>query len=179
MEITIDTLKDKAKRILGNVSFGIFLNEDEILKSLQRIIDENIFDDEINLFSRNLKNIEEYLSIKTKFVLAKQDHEYLITLAESLRNQKVRIDDEVPFSSPIFTILIDENDKEKNFSFITREGAARYIEYNKSLLKHLPIKDEKIEYSEGSDRRQNDYIHVEGNRNLEIERIIEIIKRNF
>jgi len=180
MEITIDTLKDKAKRILGNVSFGIFLNEDEILKSLQRIIDENIFDDEINLFSRNLKNIEEYLSIKTKFVLAKQDHEYLITLAESLRNQKVRIDDEVPFSSPIFTILIDENDKEKNFSFITREGAAKYIEYNKSLLKHLPIQDkDSAKYIDGTNRRQNDYISVSENRNLEVEKILDIIKRNY
>ena len=180
MEITLESLKDKAKRILGNVSFGIFLNEEEILKSLQRIIDENIFDDEINLLSRNLKNIEEYLSIKTKFILAKQDHEYLCTLAELLRNQKVRIDDEVPFSSPIFTILIDEYDKEKNFSFITREGAAKYIEYNQSLLKHLPIKNNNsVEHVDGTNRRQNDYISVSGNRNLEIEKMLDIIKRNF
>jgi len=179
MELTVEFLKDKAKTILGSVNFGIFLNEEDILKSLQRIIDEKIYDDELDILSRTLNNIDEYLIIKKKLILPKEDNEYLTRIAESLRNQKVRIEDQAPFSSPIFKISIDENDKEKNFSFITREGAARYIEYNKSLLKHLPIKDEKIEYSEGSDRRQNDYIHVEGNRNLEIERIIEIIKRNF
>lgn len=178
MENNIINLKDRAKRILGNYHFGIFVGSEVILKTLQEIIDNEIQEFEIEILSKTLDNIENHLLIKEQFVLQDEDLSFLRNIARELRNQKVRIEDQAAFSSPIFKVHIDEKDKEKNFSFITRNGAKKYIEYNSTLLTHLPSTDNKVE-NEKTDRRENTLFDVENNTNLEIERIIDIIKRNF
>ena len=116
--------------------------------------------------------------LKDKDDVKVKDYEYLKNIAKMLRNQKVRIEDEEPFSSPIFKVSI-EKDEDKNFTFITREGAKRYIDVNSTTLKHLPQKDDSIDNEGKDEKRKINLFDVENNRNLEIERIIEIIKRNF
>lgn len=178
MENKVIALKEKAKRILGNYDFGIFIGAENILKTLQEIIDNEIQEFEIEILTKTLHNIENYLLTKEQFVLPDDDLSFLRNIARELRNQKVRIEDQAAFSSPIFKVHIDEKDKEKNFSFITRNGAKKYIEYNSTLLTHLPSSDNNVE-TEKTDRRENTLFDVEYNTNLEMERIIDIIKRNF
>lgn len=108
--------------------------------------------------------------------IQEKDFEYLKNIAEILRNQRVRIEDSVAFESPVFKVSIDENDSEKCLYFVTREGAEKYIESNSTLLKHLPEPKENVSSEE---RRKSTLFNIETNKNLEIERIIEIIKRNF
>lgn len=179
MENSVELLKDRAKRILGSVSFGIFIGEDKILRILQEIIDNNVQEDSVDLLSKTLDNIDNYLLTKKKMIIQNDDYEYLRNMAETLRNQKVRIGDQAPFSSPVFKVHIDKDDKEKNFAFITREGAEKYIEYNSTTLNHLPAIDKDAEYNEDVDRRKYNLFDIENNTNLEIEKIIEIIKRNY
>ena len=179
MDNNVELLKEKAKKLLGSVSFGIFNGEDEILKILQEIIDNNVQENSVDLLSRTLDNINNYLLTKKKMIIQNDDYEYLRNIAELLRNQKVRINDQAPFSSPIFKVNINEHDKAKNFAFITREGAEKYIEYNSTILNHLPPIDKDAEYNEDVDRRKNHLFDIENNTNLEIEKIIDIIKRNY
>jgi len=173
------TLKDKATRLLGNYNFGIFVGDEKLLTTLQEIIDNEIPEHEIEILSKTLHNLENYLFTKSKFIIQKNDLEYLNNIANELRNQHVRINEQVPFSSPIFKVHIDEKNKEQNFSFITKEGAKKYIEYNSTLLKHLNQPDDNTDLNSSSDRRKKDLFDVENNTNLEMEHILEIIKRNF
>lgn len=169
-------LKQKAKKILGNVNFSLYFNEDKILSILKNIIDDEISENQIEFLYKTLENIENYMCTKEKMIIQEKDYEYLKNIAEALRAQDVRIGDKVPFSLPIFKIHIDEQDREKNFTFITREGANKYIEFNSTILKHLP---EKQVIDEEDEKRKVTLYDVENNTNLEIEKIIEIIKRNF
>jgi len=175
----IITLKNEATKLLGNYSFGIFVGDEKILKTLQEIIDNEIKEHEIEIHSKTLYNIENYLFTKSKFVIQNNDLEYLNNIANELRNQKVRINEQAPFSSPIFKVHIDEKDKEQNFSFITKEGAKKYIEYNSTMLKHLQHHENNTDENIDTDRRKKDLFDVENNKNLEMEHILEIIKRNF
>lgn len=175
----IITLKNEAAKLLGNYSFGIFVGDEKILKTLQEIIDNEIEDYEIEILLKTLYNLEKYLFTKSKFVIQNNDLEYLNNIANELRNQQVRINEQVPFSSPIFKVQIDEKDKEQNFSFITKEGAKKYIEYNSTILKHLQHTENNNDEDKSTDRRKKDLFDVENNKNLEMEHILEIIKRNF
>lgn len=176
---SIKNLKNRAKEILGSVSFNIFIGENQILEILQEIIDNDIQEETIWLFSKTLNNIESYLLVKNKMIIQNDDYEYLKNIAEILRNQKVRIDEIVPFSSPVFKVHIDADNKQKNFAFITREGAKKYIEINSTALSHLHQSDKNFMNNENLDRRKKDLFDVENNTNLEIEKILEIIKRNY
>ena len=69
MDNNVELLKEKAKKLLGSVSFGIFNGEDEILKILQEIIDNNVQEDSVDLLSRTLDNIDNYLLTKKKMII--------------------------------------------------------------------------------------------------------------
>lgn len=169
-------IKAKAQNLLLKNGIGVFVGDEKVLRILQEIIDNEITPEDIDITLKTVENIEKYLYTKSKMQIQEKDFEYLKNIAEVLRNQRVRIEDNVAFESPVFKVSIDENDREKCFYFVTREGAEKYIESNSTLLKHLPEPKENVSSEE---RRKSTLFNIETNKNLEIERIIEIIKRNF
>lgn len=169
-------IKAIAQNLLLKNGIGVFVGDEKVLRILQEIIDKEITPEDIDITLKTVQNIEKYLYTKAKMKIQEKDFEYLKNIAEVLRNQKVRIEDSVAFESPVFKVSIDETDKDKCFYFVTREGAEKYIELNSTQLKHLPKPKENVSSEE---RRKSTLFNIETNKNLEIERIIEIIKRNF
>lgn len=172
----LNKIKKMAQDLLLQNDLSVFVGEEKILTILQEIVDEKIDPGDIDITLKTLINIDRYLYTKSKMQVSDKDFEYLKNIAEILRNQKIRIEDSVAFESPIFKVSIDKNDKEKYFYFVTREGAEKYIETHSTQLKHLPKHKENVAPGE---RRKSTLFNIETNKNLEIERIIEIIKRNF
>lgn len=167
-------VRERAKQILGNANFQVCLGEGKLISILEDI-KTNGNDEEI--VAKTLDNIENYLITKSKMIIQNNDYEYLKRIATALREQKVRIEESEPFCSPTFKVQIDEENKDKNFSFITREGAENFVDANSTMLRHLPSKEKTTEESE--ERRKIKLFDIESNKNLEIERILEIIIRNF
>lgn len=65
-------LKQKAKKILGNVNFSLYFNEDKILSILKNIIDDEISENQIEFLYKTLENIENYMCTKEKMIIQKR-----------------------------------------------------------------------------------------------------------
>ena len=175
--MNVEELKNKAREILGNTKVMTFIGEAERIKFLTNIVENDISGEDINALNEKLNETAEYLTDKQTKLLKEKDFEFLKNIAEILRNQRVRIEDGVCLENPVFKVTIDDEKGKQTFYFLTKEGADRFIEANKILAKDLHT--EEVNSSAGDERRKERIFNVERNQNLELERLIEIIKRNF
>lgn len=175
--MNVEELKNKARELFGNIKVMTFIGEAEKIKFLTNIVENDISGEDINALNKKLDEISEYLTEKQTKLLKEKDFEFLKNIAEILRNQKVRIEDGVYLENPVFKVTIDDEKGKQTFYFLTKEGADKFIEANKTLTKDLHT--EEINYSAEDERRKEKIFNVERNQNLELERLIEIIKRNF
>ena len=141
---------------------------------LQEIKEKEIEDDEIDLLERTVKNIESYFETKRKMQIEVNDYEYLKKIAEILRTQKIRIEDNVICGQPVFKILLGESGENEVYYFITRDGAKNFIETHSTMLK-----EKDIQIDDDDKRRKSNLMQVSINKNLEFGKIIDIIKRNY
>lgn len=106
---------------------------------------------------KTLIEIESYLKIKENTQMQIEDYKFLKAVAEELRKQEVRRTD--ISTPPLFVI---KNSQGQEMFFITRKALNEYVECNKkSLLENKTI------------------IEIPSNNSYELEKLIEIIKRNF
>lgn len=175
--MNVEELKNKARELLGNTKVMTFIGEAERIKFLTNIVENDISGEDINALNEKLNETAEYLTDKQTKLLKEKDFEFLKNIAEILRNQRVRIEDGVCLENPVFKVTIDDEKGKQIFYFLTKEGADRFIEANKILAKDLHT--EEVNSSAGDERRKEKIFNVERNQNLELERLIEIIKRNF
>ena len=172
MDEKIIEIKEKARKILEDIQIDTSIGESRIITMLQKI-EQHIEKSEIDIIEKTLNNIENYLFTKQKMQVKINDYEYLKNIAETLRNQKVRIEDNVIFGQPVFRIMVGE---EEVIYFITREGARKFIETHSTIFdKNI---DSKKQENQG-ERRKDDLMEVTTNKKLEISKILEIIKRNY
>lgn len=101
-EKRIINIKESAKNILKNIQIDVSCGDTELITLLQKIEKENINNDEIDLLERTVKNIESYFETKRKMQIEVNDYEYLKKIAEILRTQKIRIEDNVICGQPVF-----------------------------------------------------------------------------
>lgn len=174
-EKRIINIKESAKNILKNIQIDVSCGDTELITLLQKIEKENINNDEIDLLERTVKNIENYFETKRKMQIEVNDYEYLKKIAEILRTQKIRIEDNVICGQPVFKILLGESGENEVYYFITRDGAKNFIETHSTMLKEKDIQqiDDEVE------RRKSNLMQVSINKNLEFGKIIDIIKRNY
>lgn len=175
--MNVEELKNKTRKILGGTKFITLVGEKERVTFLMEIIEKEIVEDKVEELNEKLDEISKYLIEKQERMIKEKDFEYLKNLAEILRSQKVRIEDGVCLENPVFKVTIDEENGKNSFYFLTKEGADKFIEYNSFMTKNLHT--EKTDNSTEDDRRKEAIFNVEKNKNLELERLIEIIKRNF
>lgn len=154
--MNIEQIKSKAKSLRGNNSIEILKGEKEILDKLNDI--ENTTNLENKDYNEKILNyIESYLKIKQKSEIQKEDYDFLRNLANSLRKQEVRKTD--ISNPPLFKI---KNKNGQDLFFITRDALNEYMEVN-GLKKEKNIKT----------------IEIPCNNSFELEKLLEIIKRNF
>lgn len=168
----IEELRRKIEEILKNIQIDISIGDTHEIDTLQEIKEKEIRDDEIDLLERTVKNIENYFETKRKMQIEVNDYEYLKKIAEILRTQKIRIEDNVICGQPVFKILLGEDEV---YYFITRDGAKNFIETHSTMLKE---KDIQID-DDDDERRKSNLMQVSINKNLEFGKIIDIIKRNY
>ena len=167
----IEELKRKTEEILKNIQIDISVGDTYEIDTLQEIKEKEIEDDEIDLLERTVKNIENYFETKRKMQIEVNDYEYLKKIAEILRTQKIRIEDNVICGQPVFKILLGEDEV---YYFITRDGAKNFIETHSTMLK-----EKDIQIDDDDERRKSNLMQVSINKNLEFGKIIDIIKRNY
>ncbi|HJJ18553.1 MAG TPA: hypothetical protein OIM61_04710 [Clostridiaceae bacterium] len=167
-------LKKRAKEILANIQIDIANNDLELITFLQEIKEGKIEETEFEILDKTLKNIEKYFYTKMKMQIEVNDYEYLKKIAEILRTQKIRIEDNVICGQPVFKILLGESGEDEVYYFITRDGAKNFIETHSTMLK-----EKDIQIDNDDERRKNDLMEVTINKNLELGKIIDIIKRNY
>lgn len=168
-----EEIYNKAKAIINDINILVSSGDADLLEYLVDIEKSTFEDDEIDLIERTISNIENYFKTKKKMVLQINDYDYLRELAETLRNQKVRVEDGVVFWEPVFKIVV--NDNSEDFYFITRKGAEEFIKSHSTIYKDIklePIKNEE-------ERRTLKIFDVKTNKNLEFAQILDIVKRNF
>lgn len=168
----IEELRRKIEEILKNIQIDISIGDTYEIDTLQEIKEKEIRDDEIDLLERTVKNIENYFETKRKMQIEVNDYEYLKKIAEILRTQKIRIEDNVICGQPVFKILLGEDEV---YYFITRDGAKNFIETHSTMFKE---KDIQID-DDDDERRKSNLMQVSINKNLEFGKIIDIIKRNY
>ena len=173
-EKRIINIKESAKNILKNIQIDVSCGDTELITLLQKIEKENINNDEIDLLERTVKNIESYFETKRKMQIEVNDYEYLEKIAEILRTQKIRIEDNVICGQPVFKILLGESGENEVYYFITRDGAKNFIETHSTMLK-----EKDIQIDDEDERRKSNLMQVSINKNLEFGKIIDIIKRNY
>lgn len=173
-EKRIINIKESAKNILKNIQIDVSCGDTELITLLQKIEKENIDNDEIDLLERTVKNIESYFETKRKMQIEVNDYEYLKKIAEILRTQKIRIEDNVICGQPVFKILLGESGENEVYYFITRDGAKNFIETHSTMLK-----EKDIQIDDDDKRRKSNLMQVSINKNLEFGKIIDIIKRNY
>lgn len=173
-EKRIINIKKSAKNILKNIQIDVSCGDTELITLLQKIEKENINNDEIDLLERTVKNIENYFETKRKMQIEVNDYEYLKKIAEILRTQKIRIEDNVICGQPVFKILLGESGEDEVYYFITRDGAKNFIETHSTMLK-----EKDIQIDDDDERRKSNLMQVSINKNLEFGKIIDIIKRNY
>lgn len=165
----IEELKRKTEEILKNIQIDISVGDTYEIDTLQEIKD-----DEIDLLERTVRNIENYFETKRKMQIEVNDYEYLKKIAEILRTQKIRIEDNVICGQPVFKILLGESGEDEVYYFITRDGAKNFIETHSTMLK-----EKDIQIDDDDERRKSNLMQVSINKNLEFGKIIDIIKRNY
>ncbi len=101
------------------------------------------------------------------------DYEYLKKIVEILRNQKIRIEDDVVLGQPVFKIILEDDEV---VYFITRDEAKVFIEAHSTFIKKI-IDTKYDEHNE--ERRKSNLMEVTINKNFEVNKIIDIIKRNY
>lgn len=173
-EKRIINIKESAKNILKNIQIDVSCGDTELITLLQKIEKENINNDEIDLLERTVRNIENYFETKRKMQIEINDYEYLKKIAEILRTQKIRIEDNVICGQPVFKILLGESGENEVYYFITRDGAKNFIETHSTMLK-----EKDIQIDDEDERRKSNLMQVSINKNLEFGKIIDIIKRNY
>lgn len=166
-------LKKKANDILVNLNIITIADEVKIVTFLQELKQREIEDNEVEILEKTLNNIEIYLHTKKLMQIETNDYNYLKELAEILRKQNVRIKDGILYGEPVFEIKLDDGDV---YYFITREGAKKFAETHSTMIERKNKNDEDIIKDE---RRKDNLMDVTINKNLEIGKIIEIIKRNY
>ena len=165
-------LKKRAKEILANIQIDTANNDLELITFLQEIKEGKIEETEFEILDKTLKNIEKYFY--TKMQIEVNDYEYLKKIAEILRTQKIRIEDNVICGQPVFKILLGESGEDEVYYFITRDEAKNFIETHSTMLK-----EKDIQIDNNDERRKIDLMEVTINKNLELGKIIDIIKRNY
>lgn len=170
----IEELKRKTEEILKNIQIDISVGDTYEIDILQEIKEKEIEDDEIDLLERTVRNIENYFETKRKMQIEVNDYEYLKKIAEILRTQKIRIEDNVICGQPVFKILLSESGENEVYYFITRDGAKNFIETHSTMLK-----EKDIQIDDEDERRKSNLMQVSINKNLEFGKIIDIIKRNY
>lgn len=173
-EKRIINIKESAKNILKNIQIDVSCGDTELITLLQKIEKENINNDEIDLLERTVKNIENYFETKRKMQIEVNDYEYLKKIAEILRTQKIRIEDNVICGQPVFKVLLGESGENEVYYFITRDGAKNFIETHSTMPK-----EKDIQIDDEDERRKSNLMQVSINKNLEFGKIIDIIKRNY
>ncbi len=172
-EKRIIELKERAKHILSNTRIDVSVGDERLVSLLQEIEKKDITEEEIDLIEKTINNIENYFYTKAKMQIESNDYEYLKKIAEILKNQKIRIEDNVILGQPVFKVIFGEDEI---YYFITRDGAKDFIEAHPTAIKKL---EDKANNVEANDRRKDDLMEITTNKNLEIGRIIDIIKRNY
>ena len=152
----ISEIKEKANKILNDNKISMYANEKEIVEKLNKILYENIENEDYELLNKTLDNIDTYMKTKEKMELTKQDYNYLGSLAKALKEQTIRKTDGILYI-PLFKIK--NIDGEETY-FLTRESAKKYIEMNNNWV-------------------MSDIIEIEESDNTDLAKVIEIIKRNF
>ncbi len=175
--MNVEELKNKTRKLLGGTKFITLVGEQEKVNFLMKIIEKDIEETKVETLNEELEKISNYIIEKQERIIKEKDFEFLKNIAEILRNQKVRIEDGVYLENPVFKVTIDDQKGKQTFYFLTKEGADNFIAANKVLTKDLHI--EKIEDNAGDERRKEKIFNVERNQNLELEQLLEIIKRNF
>ena len=173
MEEKIKQIRDRANAIMGSIDISTGRGDAELLNYLNELENKQISNSEIDIINKTLDNIEIYFKTKRKMTLEINDYEYLKEMAKKLREQNVRVTDSVVLGEPVFKILTQNNKKEEEFYFITKQGAENFIKANPTTYKQLS------EEESSEERRKEKIFDVKENRNLELSKIIEIIKRNF
>ena len=144
-----------ANKLLNKYNINIFSNEIESYEIINRIAKEK----KIEKFDyEKLKNIEEYIDTKIKMQVIKDDYIFLAELANNLELQKIRKSDESSFKTISFKIK-DINNNE--YVFLTRKYLNEYIRLNSNNFNNPTI------------------MELNTQRNVELEKLLEIIKRNF
>lgn len=151
----IAKVKERANKILGENSVQTLKNEEKIISTLSEMINDEIKD--IDTAENILDIIEKYLNEKHKRIVSEEDYNFLKELSENLREQKIRRNDDVLLKNPLFKITTEDEE----YYFLTRKNAHQFIEANKSRIKNSEV------------------IKIQENENLELEKLIDIIKRNF
>lgn len=152
-----EEIREKAKKLLGNASIDVLSDDEKTIKILKDIINSNNEDTKFN--EETLKCIERYILAKQKMQTNEKNNEFMHNLAEELRSQKVRKDDDVLLNIPLFKITTKDNNKE--YYFITRKNAQKFADANKKYIKNSEV------------------MQIEENKNLELEKLIKIIKEEF
>lgn len=166
-------LKGKAKNILNNIQIDTSSGDTKLIIMLQEIEQKDIKNDELELLERTVNNIENYFYVKRKMQIKVNDYEYLKEIAEILRNQKIRIEDNVILGQPVFKIILGEDEA---VYFITRDEAKKFIETHSTFIKKVIDIKQDEHYEE---RRKSNLMEVIINKNFEINKILDVIKRNY
>lgn len=177
MEVDVNNIKKKAQKVLGELQIKTSIGETKIINLLQDIIQDDIKDDEIDLLERTINNIESYFYTKSKMQVISKDYEHLRKIAEVLRKEEIRIEDDVILGQPAFKISLGKNEGECGY-FITRQVAKYFMEASPTLIEKVVNKTNKRDVNR-EDKNNNKLMKIITNENLEIKEIIEIIKRNY
>jgi len=175
--MSIEGLKNQVRRFFGNIKFITLVGEKEKVEFLTNILENDIYEDSVDELNLKAEKYFEELLKKQEQLIKEKDFEYLKNIAEILRNQKVRIEDGVYLESPVFKVTIDDSKDKHTFCFLTKEGADNFIKVNKKTVQNINL-EKNIDFPK-EERRQANIFNVEKNQNLELERLLEIIKRNF
>lgn len=169
-----EELKNKVRTFLGEMRILTLVGEKDKIEKLHQIINDDISDNNIEELSNEFDNISEYLIKKQERIIKDNDFEYLANIAEILRNQQVRAGDGVSLANPVFKVTYNENNEKQVFYFLTKDAAERFIDSHKVWSNTL-----ETEINANDKRRKENLFSVERNQNLELETLLEIIKRNF
>lgn len=148
----LNEIKERAKKILGNINIETSVEDIEIIKELDRIA--NLEKMEIEREEKVVNQIEVYFLVKEKMKKVEENYNYLSSISKELKKQRVRKDDKIK-GFPIFKII----DGERKYYFLTREKAQEFIKLNK--------------------KENTEILQIEENENEKLENLIKAIKEDF
>lgn len=152
MERKIIEIKNRAEKIAKENSVILLSGEKDILEKLHEIVNSD--ENNIELKSKTLDNIERYLYVKEKMNFAEKDFEFLKEISKLLKKQETRCYDSG--NPTLFKIVNSIGD---DMFFLTRKNLNEYLEIN-------GVKDKKI-------------IEILSGNCEELVKLLEIVKRNF